>query len=68
MKKYQITGAILFALGFVMATGVENNPVQGLYALVLMGASYVCFARAERMEKREKVSEPKSIVPKKKAA
>lgn len=66
-KLYQILGAILFACGFVMATGVENNPVQGLYALVLMGVSYVCFTRAERMEKRNS-AESKSIVPKKKAA
>lgn len=51
--KYAIAGAILFVLGFAMATGVDVNPIQALYTLVLMGGSLLCFKTAERLEARE---------------
>lgn len=45
-----ILGAVLFVLGFAMATGVDQNPVQAIYALVLMGAALVCFRRADAID------------------
>ena len=56
--KFAIAGAILFVLGFCMATGVDVNPIQALYTLPLMGGSLLCFKTAERLEARE--SEKKS--------
>lgn len=38
----QITGSVLFALGMLMATGVDENFMQCIYALVLIGAGAVC--------------------------
>ena len=46
-------GAILFAIAFCLASGVEQNPIQGIFALVLMGASLWCFHRTEHTEKAE---------------
>ena len=59
MKK--IAGAILFALGFCMATGVDKNPIQAVYALVLMFGALVCFKTAKKMEQSEKKQSDKSI-------
>ena len=47
MKKLSIVGGILFALGMLVATGIDMNPVQAIYALVLFGGSAVCFAYAD---------------------
>lgn len=40
-------GGILMAIAFCLASGVEQNPIQGIYALVLMGAAWAAF-RADR--------------------
>lgn len=50
----QVTGSILFALGMLMATGIEANIVQAIYAIAFMGASCWCFNSAK--EKSEKKS------------
>ena len=50
-----IVGAIMFTLGFAMATGVDQNPVQAIYALACMGIACVCFSVAG--DKREAASE-----------
>ena len=48
MKKVlSILGAVCFMLGFAMATGIDQNPIQAVYALVCMGASLVCFRIAD---------------------
>ena len=60
-KKLAIAGAILFALGFCMATGVDQNPIQAVYALVLMFGALVCFKTAKKMEQSEKKQSDKSI-------
>lgn len=52
-SKIAITGAILFALGFCMATGVDANPIQAVYAVVLMGGALLCFKTAKRMEQKK---------------
>lgn len=49
---FVIAGAILFCLGFCMATGVEQNPIQAVYALASIGAASWCFNRADRKQKR----------------
>ena len=49
-----ICGAVLFCIGVAMATGVDYNPIQGVYALICMGAASVCFNRADAIGKREK--------------
>lgn len=46
-------GAILLSIAFCLASGVEQNFMQGIYALVLMGASLWCFHRTEHTEKAE---------------
>ena len=51
MKSVKIAGAILFTLGFCMATGVDVNPIQAVYALVLIGGALACFKTASRLEK-----------------
>lgn len=40
-------GAILLTIAFCLASGVEQNPIQGIYAIVLMGAAWAAF-RADR--------------------
>ncbi|MBR3398581.1 MAG: hypothetical protein IKH08_02250 [Prevotella sp.] len=62
-----IVGGILFALGMLMATGVDVNPVQGVYALLLLGAGAVCFSH-EDSAKNESEKETKSDTVNKKAA
>ena len=61
MKSVKIAGAILFTLGFCMATGVDVNPIQAVYALVLIGGALVCFKTASRLERSEKKQSNKSI-------
>ena len=53
MKKLSIMGGILFALGMLVATGIDVNPVQAVYALLLMGGGAVCFAYADESESEE---------------
>jgi hypothetical protein len=54
MKKLSIVGGLLFALGMLVATGIDMNPVQAIYALVLFGGSAVCFAYADAEESEHK--------------
>ena len=54
MKKLSIVGGLLFALGMLVATGIDMNPVQVIYALVLFGGSAVCFAYADAEESEHK--------------
>lgn len=54
MKKLSIVGGILFALGMLVATGIDMNPVQAIYALALVGAAACCFYRAERQKHNTK--------------
>lgn len=43
-----IVGAILVSLGLCMASGVDVNPIQSVYTLVLMGAGAWCSNRYDR--------------------
>ena len=43
-----IIAAVLFTIGMAMATGIEQNPVQAIYALVCMGAASFIFAKADK--------------------
>lgn len=61
MKSVKIAGAILFTLGFCMATGVDQNPFQAVYTLVFMGGALVCFKTAKRLEQSEKKQSNESI-------
>ena len=65
MKKLSIVGGILFALGMLVATGIDVNPVQAIYALLLLGGGAVCFSLAdastERTEKTEGTESPFKI-------
>lgn len=65
MKSLSIVGGILFALGLLVATGIDVNPVQAIYALLLLGGGAVCFSLAdastERTEKTECTESAKSI-------
>ena len=54
---YLIFGAVTFTAGFALATGVDQNPVQAVYAVMLMGVSCVSFRRADAMEKQESEQE-----------
>ena len=51
---------ILLTIAFCLASGVEANPIQGVYALVLMVAGAVCF-NAEDAEDAEKTEDAESI-------
>lgn len=53
MKKFSIVGGFLFALGLLVATGIDVNPVQAIYALLLLGGGAVCFSLADRAEESE---------------
>lgn len=59
MKKLSIVGGILFALGMLVATGIDVNPVQILYSLALICCAAVCFAYADT--ESEHKNETKSI-------
>lgn len=52
MKSLKIAGAILFTLGFCMATGVDQNLIQAVYALVLMGGASWLFHVCDRMDRK----------------
>lgn len=54
MKKLSIVGGILFALGMLVATGIDVNPIQILYSLALICCAAVCFSLADRTESAEK--------------
>lgn len=47
-----LIAAVLFTLGFAMATGVDQNPIQAVYCVVLMLGALVCFNRAEAIGNR----------------
>lgn len=53
MKSFTITGSILFTLGFCMATGVDQNPIQAVYALALMAGALMCSKMAKRLEQKK---------------
>lgn len=65
MKKLSIVGGFLFALGLLVATGIDVNPIQAIYALALIGCGAVCFSLAdastEHTEKTEGTEGVKSI-------
>jgi len=65
MKKLSILGGILFALALAVATGIDVNPVQAIYSLLLLGGGAVCFSLAdastESAEKTEGTESAKSI-------
>ena len=70
MKKLKIMGGVCLALGFVIATGIDVNPIQALYALLLMGAAWVCFyavdeyeAELENERKHDTTEQQPSIEP-----
>lgn len=65
-----IFGAVLFVAGFALATGVDQNPVQAIYACLLLIGACVCFraADATRSEKRKVKSEKLSGVRYREAA
>ena len=52
-KALSVCGCLCICLGFAMATGVDQNPIQAVYCLVLMAGALVCIKSAERMEHRE---------------
>lgn len=53
---------ILLTIAFCLASGVEANPIQGVYALVLMVAGAVCFNAADKdAEDAEKTEDAESI-------
>lgn len=59
MKNFlSILGAMLFVCGFALVTGVDQNPVQCVYTLILMGAACVCFRYAEAIGKQVKNPKP----------
>ena len=42
-----IIAAVLFVIGMALATGIEQNPQQGIYALVCMIAASALFMYAD---------------------
>ena len=47
-----IIAAVLFTIGMALATGVDQNPIQAIYALVCMGAACVCIKGADAVSSR----------------
>lgn len=47
-------------LGFAMATGVDQNPVQAIYCVVLMAGALVCIKSAERIASQSEKGKAKS--------
>lgn len=43
-----VIGMVLAIVGLMMATGIDQNPVQALYSLVCVAAAVGCFLYAER--------------------
>lgn len=60
MKKLSIMGGFLFALGMLVATGIDVNPVQAVYALLLLGGGAVCFSLADTESEELKVKSEES--------
>ena len=60
MKKLSIVGGLLFALGMLVATGIDVNPIQIIYSLALICCAAVCFSLADESESEHK-NETKSI-------
>lgn len=52
-KKLSVIGVVLLTIGMLMATGVDQEPVQAIYALILTAAGAWAFNRAERIGKNE---------------
>ena len=48
-------GGILMAIAFCLASGVDENPVQGIYALMLMGAAWAAFRAARETARNEEL-------------
>lgn len=51
-----LIAAVLFTIGMAMATGVDQNPIQAVYCVVLVAGALVCFriADAKRSESDNK--------------
>ena len=52
-KTILFLGAILFVFGFCLCTGVDQNPWQAVYALVLMGGASWLFHVCDRMDRKD---------------
>ncbi len=61
-KTLSICGAVLFVLGFAMATGVDQNPIQAIGTLILMGAACYLFRRADAIRASEKTPTGSAVV------
>lgn len=61
-KRLSIIGAVLFGIGFCMATGIDRNPLQAVYTVVFIGAAAVVFNRAAANGKQEKSADKCSEV------
>lgn len=59
-KTLSILGAVCFVLGFAMAAGVDQNPVQAVYCGLLMAGALVCVKSAERIASRSEKRKVKS--------
>jgi len=57
-KSYRlpIVGAVCIAIGMLMATGIETNLWQGVYALMFMVAGILCVHKWEQAQ--EPAQEP----------
>ena len=53
-KKLSVIGVVLLTIGMLMATGVDQEPVQAIYALILTAAGAWAFNRSERIGKQGK--------------
>lgn len=51
-KSYRlpIVGAVCIAIGMLMATGIETNMWQGVYAMMFMGAGILCVHKWEQAQ------------------
>lgn len=59
-KALSILGCLCFMLGFAMATGVDQNPIQAVYCVVLMAGALVCIKSAERIASQSEKGKAKS--------
>lgn len=59
-KALSFCGCLCFVLGFAMATGIEQNPVQAVYCVVLIAGALVCIKSAERIASRSEKGKGKS--------
>lgn len=53
MKYLHHLGSILFVLSILMATGVDRNPIQALYAVLFIGIACVCFNKYNTWEQKQ---------------